>query len=525
MVSFRKIRRYPLSQTRARHFARLAAAACVVLGLGAAEIEPLIPDSLLHKIAGELSVENALKETAAVASHTRYPDSQGFFDTAEYVASRAREYGLQNVHIERFPVSAPMWDAAEATLATVSPKPLEIPAVLAQRSASADVTAELTTDTGNDLGGKVLLTDQEPARIWRALGDRKPLAVLSAATGEYFGRHTPASGILWSEAPRGAVALMISPQDGEQLRSLAQSGPVTVRIHALAKSSSPGAMGIVMGEIPGAIGGEDVVLAAHLDHQLPGANDNASGAGTLLELARVVGKMARPHRSIRFWWTTEIESEQAWFRQHPEDARRILLSVVLDQAGGERGAENNLVVIHNPGWLPSYADDLIDNLAQYVYERYAPAEHEPDPLVSAQDGGRQSLRPAFWDYQPLTDSAAFAAKDVGIPGISLAVPSLDLIHTNLDTVDRLDPTWMKRSALLTLASALYVANAGSAEARALLEYTFRQSAARLATSGDPAKDLDAERKRLDSVRALDRTLDTSAWKQRLAAAVQALRQN
>ncbi len=472
-------------------------------------------------------MENSLRQTAAIAAHARYPNSQGFFDAADYVAARAREYGLQNVRIERFPQTAPMWDEVEAAVEITAPVQRKVTAVLAQHSADGDVTGQLA-EAGADLRGKVLLTDREPQPAGKSVGSRGPTALISAATGEFFGRRTPPDAILWSTAPADAVAVMISPKDAADLRALLKRGPVTVHVHARAKRSTPGAIGIVMGEIPGAVRGQDIVLAAHLDHQFPGANDNASGSGTLLELARTVNrlvataKIPKPHRTLRFWWTTEIISEEAWFRQHPEDARNILLSVVLDQAGGERGAENNFVVINNPEWLPSYADDLIENLAEYVKNQYAPAEHEPAALTTAEGGSRQSLRTVYWDYDSITDEVAFEARGIGIPGIALAVPSLNLIHTNLDTPARLDPTWMKRSALLTLAPALYVANAGPREARAALEYTFRHAAARLALSADPARDLPSEQKRLDSVRALDPQLDTAARRQQLEGVAKAL---
>ncbi len=488
-----------------------------------------MPDSLLRAILRELSVDNALKQTAAITSHARYPNSQGFFDAAEYVAGRAREYGLQNVRIERFPQSAPMWDAEEAELNVVSPAGERIETVLAQFSADADVTAQLVeASPAGRLRGNVLLTDDEPDIAARRLGGQRVAAIISDAAGEYFGRRTPPDAILWGRVPRNIAGLMISPHSGAALRDLLKRGPVTVHIRAKARRTAPGAIGMVMGEIPGAVRGQDIVIAAHLDHQFPGANDNGSGDGTLLELVRTLNrlietkKIPQPHRTIRFWWTTEIESEQAWFRAHPADARNILLSVVLDQAGGERNAENNFIVIDNPEWLPSYADDLIENLTEYVKERYAPAEHEPDPLLIAPGGSHQSFRADYWAYQPITDETAFEANDIRIPGIALAVPSLDLIHTNLDTVDRLDPTWMKRSALLTLASALYVANAGPAEARALLDYTFHQAAARLALSSDPARDLEIERKRLDSVFPLDPQIHAAPEQLRLEAIAKAL---
>ena len=502
-----------------------------------------MPDSLLRTILGELSVDNALKETAAIASRARYPNSQGFFDAAAYVAGRAREYGLENVRIERFPTPEPMWDATEADLTVTAPVRQvistldQVPELLAQHSADGDVTAELVdvgtgaSDAdyqGKNVRGKVLLADTEPRTAWRAMGNRGAAAMISAATGNYFGRRTPPNAVVWGEAPRNALAMMISPQQAGQLRALLQHGPVTVHLHAKATRLTPGALGIVTGEITGTRRGQGIVVAAHLDHQKPGANDNASGSGTLLELVRTAnrliaaGKIPKPQRTLRFWWTTEIVSEQEYFRQHPEDARNILLSVVLDQAGGERNAENNLVIILNPDWLPSYADDLIENVAEFVKDRYAPAEHEPDPLLTSSNGSRQSMRTVYWDYQPITDEVAFEARETGIPGIALAVPSLDLIHSNRDTVDQLDPTWMKRTALLTLAPALYLANAGAPQARAILEYTFRRSAARLAQSDDPARDLAQERRRLDSVRTLDPKLDTAAYQDQLGVIARAL---
>lgn len=487
-----------------------------------------MPDSLLRAILSELSVDNALKETAAIASRARYPNSQGFFDAAEYVAARARVYGLQNVRVERFPQSEPMWDQAKAELSVAAPVEQPVAAVLAQRSADADLTGELVDASRDDLRGKIVLTDSEPEEAWRALAERGPAAVISAASGEYFGRRTPPDAILWSMAAPGEVALMISPRSGDELRNLLRRGPMKVRVHAKATRARPGAIGMIMGEIPGSETGQDVVVAAHLDHQKPGANDNASGSGTLLELVRTVnhliagGKIPKPRRTLRFWWTTEVIAEQAYFRKHPVDARKIMLSVVLDQAGGERNAENNFVIIKNPPWLPSYADDLIENLAEYVKDRYAPAEHEPDPMLVAAGGSHQSLRTVYWDYQAITDQEAFEARDRGIQGIALAVPSLDLIHTNLDSVDRLDPTWMKRSALLTLAPALFVANAGAPQARAVLNYCNRRAAVRLAGSADPAHDLPLERRRLDSIKTLDPQLDTTAAQKRLAALVKAL---
>ena len=493
-----------------------------------------MPDSLIRAILGEVSAENALRETTELAARVRYPESQSFFDAAEYVAGRARAYGLENVTVERFPSKHPLWDPLEAELDLVSPVSrrlsslADVSVLLAQGSRDGDVTAPLVEESG-EVRDKVVLTSKSPETAWRELSGQHPAALVCAFRPEYFGRQPPPDAVAWEQAPADALALMISPRQGDELRAMLHQGAVTVRVHARARRASPGEIGQVMGEIPGEVKGRDIVLAAHLDHQKPGANDNASGSGTLLEVLRTLkslistGKVPRPRRTLRFWWTTEIRSEEAYFHKHPEEAKQILMAVVLDQAGGDRDAVNNFIVINGPDWLPAFTDDLIYDLAEFVQDSYAPPEHEPSPMLVASGGSTQSMRTVYWDYQPLSDHLAFEARHTGIPAIALAVPSLHLIHTNLDTADRLDPTWLKRSALMTLAPALYMAGAGPKQAQALLEAVFHRAAARIAAAAEPERQLALEHKRLDSVAALDASIRTEDYQARLAAIAKALR--
>jgi len=81
-------------------------------------------------------------------------------------------------------------------------------------------------------------------------------------------------------------------------------------LHAHVKAGQhPGNYEVVTATIPGAdskLKEEEIAFSCHLDHQRPGANDNASGCVTILEVARTLqkliseGKLARPARTIRF---------------------------------------------------------------------------------------------------------------------------------------------------------------------------------------------------------------------------------
>jgi aminopeptidase YwaD len=528
MGKHRVVRIDSVPQAGQRRLARGAAriAACLTLAAASAAAQ-IVPPALVRTVLEEVSGAGALRETAAIANFSRYPNSQGFFDAAEHVAARARALGLENVRIERFPSPGAKWDAVEASLEIVAPGPrvlstlVQEPLLLAQRSKQGDVTAALA-DADGDVKGKVALTSESPA-VWPRLARRGALGVLCAWRPEYFGRRPASDAVAWGEAPAGAFAFMISPRQGDELREAMKRGPVTVRLRARVQRSEPGEIGQVMGEIPGEVSGEDIVVAAHLDHQKQGANDNASGSGALLEVLRAArrliadGKAPKPRRTIRFWWSTEIQSERAYFKLHPEEARRISLAVVLDQAGGDRRAENNFIMIANPRRAPSWTDDFIHDLAEFFARQYAPAEHAPGALAVESGGGSQSMRTVYWDYAELSDNIAFVQESVGIQAITLAVPSLDVIHTGQDTVDRLDPTWLRRCAAMTLIPALFAASAGPREARRVLDATYRRAAARIVAAEDPKAQLDLELRRLQSAASLDKAVDVSRYRARLAA--------
>jgi len=102
---------------------------------------------------------------------------------------------------------------------------------------------------------------------------------------------------------------------------------------------------VVTATIPGAdvkLKEEEIAFSCHLDHQRPGANDNASGCVTILEVARMVqklianGTLERPARTIRFIFPPEIEGTMALLNAKPEFAKRIKAVVHMDMVAEGR---------------------------------------------------------------------------------------------------------------------------------------------------------------------------------------------
>src|SRR5262249_5468806 len=142
----------------------------------------LLPDPALAAIVAETSGSLAKDTVVALCERHRVQASAGFHDAAEYVAARAREYGLSDVRIETFPADGATtygtftsyygWEAESGVLDEISPRAetvadfAKMRVALADYSNDADVTADLvdvgqgTSDAdyaGKDVKGKIVL--------------------------------------------------------------------------------------------------------------------------------------------------------------------------------------------------------------------------------------------------------------------------------------------------------------------------------------------------------------------------------
>ena len=152
----------------------------------------------------------------------------------------------------------------------------------------------------------------------------------------------------------------------------------TIRLHARVQAGQhPGFYEVVTAAIPGSdptLKDQEIAFSCHLDHQRPGANDNASGCVTILEVARTLQKLvsarelAAPARSIRFIWPPEIEGTVTLLNAKPDFAQHIKAVVHMDMVGG--GLETKAVfhVTRGPMSLPSFVHDVAWAFADWVNE-------------------------------------------------------------------------------------------------------------------------------------------------------------
>jgi aminopeptidase YwaD len=556
--------------------AGLLAGGAAVLG----QKPPLLPEKDVAALANELSGETAKRNLEGIAQFHRQRGSQGFHAAAELVAERARAYGLSDVAILQFPAdgkifygtqrSRPAWDAEMGELSewvpvqgTLVPEggqpPVTAfslvakriasyeaePVVLAEDSQSTDVRTELvdvgegtkeSDYAGKDVKGKIVLVSAQPGAVQDlAVGKFGAVGIVSYAQNQktaWWGEDENVIrwGHLQTFSANKTFAFMVSLKTARAFKQRLARGE-TIRLQAVVKAGQhPGNYEVVTATIPGAdpkLKNEEIAFSCHLDHQRPGANDNASGCVTILEVARTLqklineGKLARPARTIRFIWPPEIEgtlvflngsgrieNERSELIDQPGErspmalrpsqrfeskalASRIKAVVHMDMVGG--GPETKAVfhVTRGPMSLPSFVHDVAWAFAEFVNEesyKFAATGEAKYPFVAA-EGGKEPLRAEYSAYTMGSDHEVYQDSSFGIPAIYLNDWPDRYIHTNFDTAANIDPTKLKRAAFIGAASGYFLANRSNEEALVVWRLAKRGGSQRQENFGWRNKDL------------------------------------
>ncbi len=509
-----------------------ATVAAAALPCFAQQRTPLLTEKEVAAVANELSGETAKRNLEGLARLHRQRGSSGFHAAAELVAERARAYGLSDVTILQFPAdgkifygtqrSRPGWDAevgeleevkeakeikeksGETTVKIASYRAM--PVVLSEDSESADVVAELVDVgegtkeadyAGKNVKGKMVLAGAQPGAVQDlAVGKFGVVGIVSYAQNQktaWWGEDENLIrwGHLETFSPNKTFAFMVSLKTARGLRERLGRGE-TIRLHAVVKAGQhASAYEVVTATIPGAdaeLKEEEIVFSCHLDHQRPGANDNASGCVTILEVARTLqkliadGKLARPARTIRFFWPPEIEGTLALLNGKPEFARRIKAAVHMDMVGGGPATKAVFHVTRGPMSLPSFVHDVAWAFAEFVNEqsyKFASTGSAEYPLV-APEGGKEPLRAEFSAYTMGSDHDVYQDSSFGIPAIYLNDWPDRYIHTNFDSAANIDATKLKRTALIGAASGYFLAQMTQVDAAAINRLVWTDSMVRRA---------------------------------------------
>ncbi len=475
-------------------------------GIATAQEMPLLKDSVIGILNAELSGESAKRNLEYISRLHRIRGSAEFKKAVDFIESRLREYGLEQIEVFQIPTdgkkmygtqkSRMAWEAEFAELWELEKsgsgwKPKvrladweSMPITLAEDSESGEATAELV-DIGpgtsekdyenKTLKGKLVLTSSSPDAV-------VPLAI------EKFG----AVGIIsyqqnqktaWSKEDQNLIrwghlgsfsttktfCFMVSLKQAAEFQQRLLHGE-QVMLHAKVKAGQhAGAYSYVTAVIRGTdptLKEEEIAFTCHLDHQRPGANDNASGSMTILEIARALkklmdeGKLSRPIRTMRFIWSPEIEGTIALLNQRPEYATHIKAVIHMDMVGGSPVTKSIFHVAGAPKSLPSFVSDVGQAIGSYVNKQtdsFASGYSYNYSFISM-EGGKEPLQAVLGEFHMGSDHDVYSEGSFKIPAIYMHDWPDRYIHTNFDQPANIDPTKLKRAGFIGAASGYFIAN-------------------------------------------------------------------
>jgi hypothetical protein len=469
------------------------ALATIGAGMILAQIPPdkcLVPSSVRDPIMNELSGEKAFLHVQMLAGvRDRQPEEyqDQYFETS-YIRDLARQSGLSDVNVEFFPTRE-VWHGEEGDLWLVSPVKKKIASLnqvassLASGSMSADVETEVVyvgagreaDYAGKDVNGKIVLGSGSVSTVFNSAVNQHGAAG-ALGTGST-GVSSNAAGynldqIGWTSvsprAERGGFGFALSLRQFLELRGYLERGDkVVMRAHVKTKTY-PGKMNVISASIPGTdpSAGEFLYIAHAFETiSKPGANDNCTGVGTILEVGRTLarlirdGVLPRPRRTIRFLWGDEISGSTAFMYKHPELQDKLLAVLNFDMTGANmKTTDTYLRVKMTPDGRPSYLNDLLASLLVFTDQ----AEIRSAQGVNA---------PFNYRLAPLatitssSDHTVFLA--AGIPAMQFNYWPDNFYHSSEDRIIHVDPTEMKRVGFMAASAFYYLANAGVPEAKNL----------------------------------------------------------
>ncbi|HEY2852484.1 MAG TPA: M28 family peptidase [Gemmatimonadaceae bacterium] len=478
----------------------LCVALVAPLRVAIAQQYPLLDSVRTNLITAEISGDAAFDHIRALSPYHRPQGSDTLYLAAQYVERMARAFGLDSVALIMQPSKRATWNQGTSDLWLVGPTgaPLERIASsiqtrlhLADRSRPADVTAELI-DVGAAapaeldsarVAGKIILARGGPGDLARMMVEAVQRRG-AAGVIWYPDPYTPSKGffsfsdqptmIPWLTIPTQAVdgklptfAFVLSLREGIALHNRLATSRVPLRAHAIVRSQlgssihpepwMPMVQAVIRGSDPGAA--QDVVLTAHLQEGQQSVNDDASGCASLLEIGRAItrliaeGYLPRPKRTIRFWWTTENNSEPRYFADHPEILKRLWVDVNQDMVGADQSIDvmRTQNVFRVPASRFHFLSDVAESVIEYMVAgntanitQYRNGYGLYTRPHLAHNGSQQRYNAQVVWFEGDSDHDSFL--NAGVPAIGFGNEPDRFIHSNLDDLWGIDRTQLGRNA-------------------------------------------------------------------------------
>ena len=354
-----------------------------------------------------------------------------------------------------------------------------------------------TTDAvydGKDVKGAIVLASGNVSQAWNfAARARGAAGVISTAIPGYNRPADTPDVLQWGNIAYveslHSWAFKATPRVAARLRAELAKGEVKLHVDIETKFHQRPNRTLVV-EIPGRTHPEQrVVLAAHV--QEPGANDNASGCGTLLAAALAMqdgirrGSLPAPGRTLTFLWVDEISGSRQWIKDHADQVKDVVAMLSLDMTGEDTAKTGGTFLIEKEPDPSAVWERPSDPHSEWGAGRVDPAIVRGSFLNDLHLAvALRRARDTNWvvrtnPYEGGSDHTVFVTAHV--PALLSWHFTDRYYHTNLDTTDKVSATEMQHVAIVVGTTSLFLASADQTDAAAMTKLMETARDARLAT--------------------------------------------
>ena len=313
-----------------------------------------------------------------------------------------------------------------------------------------------------DLKGKILFSESNPSRLLPTAVKAGAIGVLGYSMPKYTQPEVHQTSIQFgSMRPNSEVwTLLLSYSAKEKLKEECKKGTTKLKVNIETKIYQSEELTVVANVKGSEKADERFVFSAHV--QEPGANDNASGVGTLAEMARLTAELYQakkiiPKRTLTFLWGDEIVSTRRYITEDTARAKGILWGMSLDMVGEDTKKTGGSFLIEkmpDPSAIWTRGTDKHTEWGAGDVKEKDLFPHYFNDFIF--DICKSQGKFANWtvNYNPFeggSDHTPFL--QAKIPGLLMWHFTDVFYHTDNDRIDKVSPTEMKNVGISALTAA------------------------------------------------------------------------
>jgi aminopeptidase YwaD len=471
----------------------------------------------------DFNAEAAQQTVAYIEQRWRLAGNKGFNESIHYIEAELIKAGFVEetksnaadrltYRIEKRPMEKKTWEPVSASLTIEGEQtPLEEYStnrnMIAIHSASVEkLIAEvvdigkrpLTELTEKEVKGKILFGEASMAALSTTAIKHQAIGVLSYNMPKYTQPEKNINSIQFTTLKQNQQetlwGIALSYRAKERIKAALAKGPIQLTV-AIQTNRYISEELTLIADVKGSTQPDQrFVYSAHV--QEPGANDNASGAGTLTEMARLTAQLIKkeeinPARTITFLWGDEVISTDRYISDDATRAKGIKWGMSLDMVGQDTKKTGGTFLIEkmpDPSAIQARGNDKHTEWgASNIQEKdLLPHYFNDFVLHRCKEQGKF----ANWTvnnnpFEGGSDHTPFLKAN--IPGILLWHFTDMYYHTDQDRLEMVSKETMKNVGISTLVIAYTLASANEDTIMQLIEELKETAKERLKTEAALSK--------------------------------------